>query len=154
MARRDSTKPPTYRLHKASGQAVCTIDRKDHYLGKHGTPESRVRYERLVSAWMQGDSCSASSDPDPVSITVTELAAAYLRWAEGYYIKHGEQTSELGNVKRAIRALRETYASLPAQDFSPLKLRAVRDRLRGGKGGGKGGAAKGTLLFSDAKWAF
>lgn len=26
---------PSYRLHKASGQAVVTLDGRDHYLGVH-----------------------------------------------------------------------------------------------------------------------
>ena len=40
-----------------------------------------------------------------------------------------KQTSEIHNIKRAIRALRESYASLPARDFSPLKLKTVRQRF-------------------------
>jgi integrase len=72
---------------------------------------------------------SASLDSDPSFVTVAELCAAYLRWAQDYYVKDGQPTSELANVKRAIRALREIYASLPAKDFSPLKLREVRDHL-------------------------
>ena len=33
-------KLPAYCLHKASGQAVITLDGRDCYLGKHGTSES------------------------------------------------------------------------------------------------------------------
>ena len=44
----NSTRPPSYCLHKASGQAVVTIDRKDRYLGVHGTSESRLRYDQLI----------------------------------------------------------------------------------------------------------
>lgn len=43
---------PGYRLHKASGQAVVTLDGHDHYLGKHGTPESAQAYEQLVATWL------------------------------------------------------------------------------------------------------
>jgi hypothetical protein len=39
---------PAYRHHKHSGQAVVTIDQRDHYLGVHGSPESKVEFERLV----------------------------------------------------------------------------------------------------------
>jgi integrase len=121
---------PSYRLHKASGQAVVTIDRKDHYLGKYESSESRILYSRLITKWLQGETLTPpASDSDPSEITVAELAAVYLRWATEYYVKDGKNTTELGNVKRAIRALRETYASLAARDFSPLKLRAVRDKL-------------------------
>jgi integrase len=130
MARTDSSKPPSYRLHKATGQAVVSINRKDHYLGKHGTPESRLRYERLITRWMQGELLAPdTADADPSQITVAELGAQFLKWATEYYRKGGEATSELGNVKRALRALRECYAELPACDFSPLKLQAVRQHL-------------------------
>jgi len=127
--RASSTRPPSYRKHKASGQAVVTIDRKDHYLGVHGTPDSRLRYERLITAWMQGEPVPAH-EPGPESdITVAEVCVQYLRWAEGYYVKDGKPTTELGNVKHAIKALRESYAGLPAREFSPLKLKAVRQRF-------------------------
>ena len=129
MARANSTKPPSYRLHKASGQAVVTIDRKDHYLGVHGTPESRLRYERLITAWMQGEPVPAREPESSNDITVAEVCVQYLRWAEGYYVKDGKPTTEIRNIKRAINALRETYASLPAKEFSPLKLKTVRERF-------------------------
>jgi integrase len=127
--RASSTRPPSYRKHKASGQAVVTIDRKDHYLGVHGTPESRLRYERLISAWMQGEPVPSRESESSNDITVAEVCVQYLRWAEGYYVKDGQPTSEIHNVKHAIKALRESYASLPAREFSPLKLKAVRQRF-------------------------
>jgi integrase len=130
MAGTNSTKPPSYRLHKATGQAVVTLNRKDHYLGKHGTPESRLLYERLITQWMQFGGAVAVAPPDvSTEITVAELGAQYLRWATDYYRKDGVATSELVNVKRALRVLRECYAALPAKDFSPTRLQACRDRL-------------------------
>src|SRR5271157_4805859 len=127
--RANSTRPPSYRLHKASGQAVVTIDRKDRYLGVHGTAESRLRYERLITAWLQGEPVPARESESSSDITVAEVCIQYLRWAEGYYVKDGKPTTEMGNVKRAIKALRETYPSLPAREFSPLKLKTVRQRF-------------------------
>jgi hypothetical protein len=32
---------PSYRRHKASGQAVVALNGKDHYLGPHGSKVSR-----------------------------------------------------------------------------------------------------------------
>ncbi len=40
---RPKSEAPAYRFH-VSGQAVVRLDSKDFYLGKHGTPESYVRY--------------------------------------------------------------------------------------------------------------
>jgi len=123
-----STKPPSYRLHKASGQAVVTIDGRDVYLGPWQSPESRLRYERAISAWMAGKDAPAPQAA-PEDCTVAELCLFYLREAEQRYQKNGKATSELVNVKRAIRCLRELYADLPAKQFSPLKLKACRDKL-------------------------
>jgi hypothetical protein len=47
---------PTYRLHQSSGQAVVTLpdglgNRRDVYLGQHGTPESEAEYGRVIAEW-------------------------------------------------------------------------------------------------------
>lgn len=39
---------PRMRLHKATGQAVVTIDGKDFYLGTHGKDETLIRYRRMI----------------------------------------------------------------------------------------------------------
>ena len=39
---------PKYRHHKASGQAVVTLNGRDRYLGKWRSKESRVAYERII----------------------------------------------------------------------------------------------------------
>ncbi len=46
-------KIPSYRLHKASGQAVVWINGRDLYLGKHGSRESREAYDRLIAQWLE-----------------------------------------------------------------------------------------------------
>ena len=43
---------PSYREHKPSGQAVVTLGGRDVYLGKHGTPESRAEYDRVIAEWL------------------------------------------------------------------------------------------------------
>jgi hypothetical protein len=47
-------KVPSYRLHKQSGQAVVTLTdglggRRDVLIGRHGTPESRTEYARVIA---------------------------------------------------------------------------------------------------------
>lgn len=39
---------PSYRLHKASGQAVVTIRGKTHYLGVFGSDDSRRKYGEFL----------------------------------------------------------------------------------------------------------
>ena len=78
---------PKYRKHRASGQALVTLDGRDFYLGPHGTRASRREYDRLVAEWMQNGRCLTVAQAD--GLTVTELAAAYWRFAKGYYQKDG-----------------------------------------------------------------
>ena len=54
MPSRSRTRVPSYRLHKASGQAVVTLADKDFYLGKHDTEASKVRYQRVIAEYMAG----------------------------------------------------------------------------------------------------
>ena len=49
MPLRNRTKEPSYRLHKATGQAVVTLAGRDFYLGKHSTAASRAEYHRLLA---------------------------------------------------------------------------------------------------------
>ena len=44
--RRQSKSVPKYCKHRASGQAVVTLNGHDHYLGPHGTRASKVNYDR------------------------------------------------------------------------------------------------------------
>jgi integrase len=46
-----------------------------------------------------------------------------------YYVKNGKPTTEVHNIKRAIKTLRETYENIPANDFGPLRLQQVRQRF-------------------------
>lgn len=123
-----STREPSYRRHKASGQAVVTINGRDHYLGAWDSPESRIKYYRLLEARVNGESVPAPSS-SPADITCAELCAIYLRWATSHYVKDGEPTTELPNVKRALKALRQTFPALPAREFGTSKMKAVRQQL-------------------------
>jgi integrase len=124
-------KEPKYRHHKASGQAVVTLNGKDHYLGRFDTQESKIRYGRLIQQWWESpENFQPVIERDSgTDLTVIELTNMYLAWAERHYRKDGQPTSEIHNVLRALRALRECYAALPARAFSPLKLKQTRDKL-------------------------
>lgn len=119
---------PSYRLHRASGQAVVTLSGHDHYLGVHGTAESHAAYARLLAEWQAGGRHLASRAPDK---TVDEVLAPYLLHAQAYYVKHGQPTTQLDRVKRALVEVRRLYGSTPAADFGPSRLKAVRDQLVG-----------------------
>jgi hypothetical protein len=117
-----SLRTPSYRHHKPTGQAVVTLDGRYFYLGRHGSPESHVEYNRLVSDWLaNGRRLPAVSD-----MTVCELIPPYLRHCEQYYVKIGEVTNQVFLIKVSIRGLRKLYGSALVKDFGPWSLKACR----------------------------
>lgn len=113
---------PKYSKHKASGQAVVSIGGKDHYLGPFGSAASRKEYDRLIREYLAGGR-TATRQP-----TIIEVIAAYWRFAEAYYVKNGKPTSEVYLLKLALRELKTLYGRELAQDFGPLKLKAIRSK--------------------------
>jgi integrase len=107
-----------------------TLGDRDFYLGQYGSLASRAEYDRLVAEWLaNGRRPPLPAGPGGSDLTVNELALAFLRWAEGYYRKGGKVTSEISNIKTAIRPLRKRYGHTPARDFGPLALKVVREEL-------------------------
>ncbi len=111
---------PAYCLHKASGQAVVRIDGKDIYLGKYGTPASRIRYDRVIAEWLANGRRFASGE----RFTIAMLLAQYWEWAEGYYSRDEART-----IKKALGEVRRLYQDIPAEEFGPLALKAVRRKM-------------------------
>jgi integrase len=114
---------PGYRLHKPSGQAYVRLKSKVIYLGAHGSPESRSRYDEIISKWRTGQIA------DRHSIAIDELALRYLEHAKQHYRKNGRETSEVSSIKAALRVLVATAGRGRARDFGPLKLQAVREEM-------------------------
>lgn len=50
---------PTYRLHKASGQACAYVGRERKYLGLYGSAESKRRFSELVAQFTSAGPSSA-----------------------------------------------------------------------------------------------
>lgn len=117
---------PSYRLHKPSGQAVVTLSGKDHYLGPHGSAESKAEYDRLVGAWQANGRRPVGRD---VELTVDELLLAYWKHAQTYYRKGGKPTSQLALINRSLRVVHKLYGDQPVAKFGPLALRAVRQSM-------------------------
>jgi len=122
---------PVYGLHKATGQARVVLDGRCIYLGKYGTEESRQEYDRVIMEWIANRRRLVGEPGGPSQLTVIELLFSYLGFAESYYVKEGGPTSELACIRLAIRPLQKLYNRLPIADFSPLKLKAVRQEMIG-----------------------
>ena len=124
---------PSYRLHKASNQAVVTLNGRDIYLGRHNSPESRKIYRRVIQEWLtnRGQHLPAADAPAPAAIdlTINELFLSYWEFVQEYYRKNGSVTSEVWSIKRALTPLIDFYGSQSGAAFGPLSLKTYRQRL-------------------------
>ena len=126
-----TTSVPKYRKHKASGQAVVTLDGKDFYLGPHGTHTSKREYDRLVGEWQaNGRRLRAESDAsDALGISMAELLNQYRKYAEGYYVKNGKLTATIYGIRAVLKLIRQSYRDAQAADFGPLALKALQRQM-------------------------
>jgi len=119
---------PKYRKHRASGQAVVTLDGKDFYLGPHGTAASRQEYDRLVGEW-QAAGRKLPASGTAADLSVVELAAAFWRHAKSYYGGEGAHGGELGSYRLVLAHLKRLYGRTSVGDFGPLALKSVRNAM-------------------------
>lgn len=131
---------PSYLLHKQSGQARVRINGRDFLLGEYGSEASRIAYGELIAKFCGGlpidpiapakrgslPRNDVEQDPGP---SVSELCLTFLVHAESHYVKNGKQTSEVSVLKSVIRPLNDLYGLIPAKDFGPLALKAVRSKM-------------------------
>jgi site-specific recombinase XerD len=134
MPRKRNLSPPSYCLHKASGQAVVRIGGKDHYLGAHGSPESHAEYARLIAEWRVTESKREEHRQTlprlvEFNLTVSQVIHRYREFAKGYYVRDGKPTKELTEMRYALRPVRILYGATLAREFGPLKLKAVRQYM-------------------------
>jgi integrase len=121
---------PKYRLHKPSGQAVVTLNGKDHYLGRHNTATSHAEYDRLIAEWLVNGRCLLHVTRAASGLSVNELILAYFRHAEQHYRRpDGSLTDELHCIRSAMRPLKALYGQTESAAFGPLALKAVRQKM-------------------------
>jgi integrase len=146
---------PALRRHKPTGQAVVTLSGKDIYLGvwpaeqEEAPTAIKARYHREVSEWeargrQHPPVAAPVTSPDAANIkgalaqpgeplSVAELILAFMRHADGYYQhRDGTPTSEVHELALSLRPVNHLYGKLPATDFGPLKLKAVRELMVSG----------------------
>lgn len=132
MARTPSIKPPSYRLHRPKGLAVVRLNGRDVYLGKYGSSESRAAYQRVIAEWLSNGKQLPGRSREPVpanSFAVNELILAFVEHAKRYYVKNGEPTGELENIKDALKPVTLLYGDTPVSSFSPSALKTVRQGM-------------------------
>ena len=130
---------PSYRLHKATGQAVVVLGGKSIYLGLFGSPESRAKFDRIIARYLvvrndPDKSSSSFASPSKYSATgaellIGELVLRYWKFAKGYYVKNGRPTGEQHPLKQALRILRKHFGETLAAEFGPLALKDLRQAM-------------------------
>lgn len=119
---------PAYRLHKSSGRAVCYIGRKEHYLGVHGSPESRQKYAELISRLTGGEpAMSVTTDKPPAQHSVAKLCTRYVTERLPNYAPDEQRCQ-----RSAIKILCSLYGESDAATFGPIALRTVRAAMVAG----------------------
>lgn len=127
MPKLSEDRVPAYSRHRASGQAVVTLDGMDHYLGKYNTVASREKYNRLIGEWLANGRHMPLPDHE---ITVIEIIERFKDHAVTYYrAPDGKPTGEWDIYRMVLHQLRLTYGKVPAVEFGPLALKALRNRL-------------------------
>jgi hypothetical protein len=113
---------PKYRLHKASGQAVVTLNRTDHCLGPWKSKVGRVEYDRGIGEMMANCRRAPQSLP---GLSAQGLCAEYRKFAERQHVKDGRSTGTMPGIRVAIRFLRRDHGFVNSADFGPLGLKAL-----------------------------
>ena len=148
-------RPPKYRLHKSTKQAIVSLNGERIYLGPYGSRKSHQRYQAILKKWEKARHDEWSPDAKPeeglpeklpkvvtltpamlrekrltgLPVSISELIYAYRQHTKEYYRKNGEITREAGAIDDALRLLRKHHASTSAADFGPLALDELRNAM-------------------------
>lgn len=124
---------PSYLLHKNSGRARAVWtdafgSRQFRLLpGAYASAESRTAFARLQ---LELESTPHHQITSSSSVSVSEVLLAFLRHAEQHYRgSNGKTTNEYEEYKVVARYVRELYGELPALNFGPLALKAIRQKF-------------------------
>ena len=127
MPKLSADRLPSYCKHKQSGQAVVYLDNREVLLGVHGTAASREKYNRLIGEWLANGRALLAAAADVVILHVIQR---FWDHARKYYVRpDGTPSNEQRNFADVLRVLKKSYGRLPAAEFSPLKLKAVREEM-------------------------
>lgn len=140
-------RPPSYRRHKTTQQAVVSLFGEKVYLGPYGSPRSHARYQEILKKWerhrhqLANEASAVPAVPKitaeklrdkrrrGVPITISEVIFVYRGHTHAYYQKNGEVTREAGMIDDALRILRKHYGTCFVSAFGPVALNDLRDKI-------------------------
>ena len=110
------------KLGKLGNYAVVRYGGKIHCLGRHGSKEALVAYNRFCVEFHTNPAFLVPKDEK--NITLNEVAAAYLDYAEKRFGK-----TEYDHYRTALSFALETYGDRPVDAFSYQNLRTVQSEM-------------------------
>lgn len=113
---------PNYLLHAPTGQARVIMNGTTIYLGKHGSPESYAKYQQMLAHVLAVGSLPTRTEGIP---TVRDIAAKYI---EALRHESKSDSKEPDQQERGLRELVAVFGDIPADEFSPVKMIALRAR--------------------------
>ena len=126
------TNKQRYRKQKVGKHlyAVTYINGKRIYLGHYGSPEADAAYDRVKKEHAR---LTAEKRSDPTfhiskeekNVTLDDVAAAFLDYAE----KRFNGNCHYECYRTALEFAIDIYGHLPVDEFSPLKLKTVREEI-------------------------
>jgi len=124
---------PKLRLHKATQTAYVKLNGHRIYLCKWDHPNRQQKYFSILAEWERAgrrypfEPVATHIEQDDMS--VVEVLAAYSEHAKQYYVHaDGTPTGQIDRVMSALQGVRDLFADIPAVEFGPVKLDAVRAR--------------------------
>jgi integrase len=129
---------PALQYH-ISGNAVCKIDGKTYYLGKHGSAECLARYAVLIREYQANDlrvpdgidlnqlvpTMPLVENQAAAPITVRHVAAIYEQHAKQIY---DATSKDLARISKLCTEIIEHYGDLLIDKFGPRALKEQRER--------------------------
>ncbi len=107
-----------------TGRAFTKVNGRFLSLGKADSPESKLRFAKVLEDHAKGVLVSKAEKPavDRDQISINELAALFV----------GRELARFSPAERycqltAIRLLRKMFGETPVDEFGPLRLRVLRD---------------------------
>ena len=125
---------PTY-LGPKNGRAYCYLrdadgKRRQIILGAYDSPASWRRFADLTAQILAGIDAAeiqaSQTGTPPAAYLVADLVAPFLFWARDEY---GDPSGEYHACKAACEPLLKLFGDLPAPEFSPKKLKRVREEM-------------------------
>ena len=138
MMARPKSQMPALQYH-ISGNAVCKIDGKTYYLGKHGSAECLARYAVLIREYQANDlrvpdgidlnqlvpTMPLVENQAAAPITVRHVAAIYEQHAKQIY---DATSKDLARISKLCTEIIEHYGDLLIDKFGPRALKEQRER--------------------------